>query len=119
MLYARTRNKEHIPLGWEEVEFLFNRLHRLAYVNDGAYQLEWERRMFNLKDHPEMRLLLIKWDRYMGAGAVSTKREEIAVAYHPSEMVPVLLMLIAVAEDKVKEMQAKGGSDVIQWNKHP
>ena len=106
-------------MGWEEVEYLFKRLHRLAYVNEGAYQLEWERRMFNLEDHPEVRLSLVKWARYMGAGEVS-KRELVATAYHPSEMVPVLLMLIAVAEDKMKELQAKGEiSDVIQWNKYP
>ena len=113
MLYARTRNKEHIPLGWEEVEYLFKRLHRLAYVNDGAYQLEWERRMFNLEDHPEVRLILIKWGRYMNMN-VPPQRELVATAYHPSEMVPVLLMLIAIAEDKVKEMQAKGDEDV-KW----
>lgn len=113
MLYARTRNKEHIPLGWEEVEYLFKRLHRLAYVNDGAYQLEWERRMFNLEDHPEMRLSLVRWGRYMSVDETS-KRELVATAFHPSEMVPVLLMLIAIAEDKVKEMQAKGDEDV-KW----
>ena len=115
MLYVRTRNKEHIPLGWEEVEFLFKRLHRLAYVSEGAYQLEWERRMFTLEDHPEMRLTLVKWNRYMGAGEVS-KREEVATAYHPSEMVPVLLMLVAIAEDKLKELQANGEiSNDIKW----
>ena len=111
MLYVRTRNKEHIPLGWEEVEYLFARLHRLAYVNDGAYQLEWERRMLFDQDLPIMRLTLVRWDRYKGVTG-GTLREEIATAYKPNEMVPVLLMLIAIAEDKVKELDAKGE---IEW----
>lgn len=112
MLYVRTRNKEHIPLGWEEVEYLFARLHRLAYVNEGAYQLEWERRMLFDQDLPIMRLTLVRWDRYKGVTG-GTLREEIATAYKPDEMVPVLLMLIAIAEDKVKELDAKGE---IKWD---
>lgn len=118
MLYARTTNKEHIPLGWEEVEYLFKRLHRLAYVNDGAYQMEWERRMFIDHEVPLIRLSLVRWGRYKSVDA-GTPRELIATATKPDEMVPVLLMLIAVAEDKEKEMRAKGDSDVVQWNKRP
>lgn len=114
MLYARTTNKEHIPLGWEEVEFLFKRLHRLAYDDSGVYQLEWERRMFSMPTYPEIRLVLIKWNRITPSGG-EHRREEVAIAYHPSEMVPVLIMLVAVAEDKAKEMQAKGDSDV-KWS---
>ena len=99
-------------MGWEEVEYLFTRLHRLAYVNDGAYQLEWERRMLFDQDLPIMRLTLVRWGRYRSVDETS-KREEVATAYKPDEMVPVLLMLIAIAEDKVKELNAKGE---IEWH---
>ena len=113
MLYARTTNKEHIPLGWEQVEYLFKRLHRLSYTDDGVYQMDWERRMFIDHEIPLIRLSLVRWDRNMVMGE-KPRRELIATATKPDEMVPVLLMLIAVAEDKVKEMQAKGDRDV-KW----
>lgn len=101
-------------MGWEEVEYLFKRLHRLSYANDGVYQIEWERRMLIDHEMPMIRLSLIRWERNMDIGS-GAKRELIATAYKPDEMVPVLLMLIAVAEDKVKELEAKGGSDV-KWS---
>ena len=113
MLYAKTTDKGHIPLGWEEVEYLFKRLHQLSYVDSSVYQLEWQRRMFSMPTYPEIRLVLIKWTRKT-ALVGEHRREEIATAYHPSEMVPVLIMLVAVAEDIRKEMEAKGLTDV-RW----
>jgi len=93
-------------LGWEEVEYLFKRLRYLAYAGDGSYQLEWERRMFLNRAYPELRLLLVKWGTYEGADK-PTKREVLSEAYKPSDMVPVLLMLIAVATDRVKELSSR------------
>jgi hypothetical protein len=113
MLYAQTNNAEHVPLGWEEVEHLFKRLHQLSYVEAGVYQLSWERRMFSMPTYPEVRLTLIRWTRKT-AVVSEHKREEVAIAYHPREMVPVLLMLIAVAEDKEKEIRAKG-DEYVKW----
>lgn len=113
MLYAQTKNAEHVPLGWEEVEYLFKRLHRLSYVDSSVYTLSWERRMFSMPTYPEVRLTLVKWNRITPTGG-ERRREDVAIAYHPSEMVPILLMLVAVAEDKEKEMRAKGDEDV-KW----
>ena len=100
MLYAPTTNKEHIPLGWEEAEYLFKKLQILCLGTNMRYQLVWERRMFLSSAYPEFRAQLVKWTSDIKGG----KREPITEAYSCAEVVPVLLMLIAVAEDERKAL---------------
>jgi len=98
MLYVPTTNKEHIPLGWEEAEYLFKKLQILGLGSSTRYQFVWERRMFLNSTYPEFRVQLIKWTSDIKGG----KRELVAEAYSCKEIVPVLLMLVVVAEDERK-----------------
>jgi len=110
MLYVPTTNKEHIPLGWEEAEYLFKKLQILSLGNSTRYQFVWERRMFLNSTYPEFRVQLIKWTSDIKGG----KRELVAEAYSCKEIVPVLLMLVVVAED---ERKASGLSqERITWD---
>jgi len=98
MLYAPTTNKEHIPLGWEEAEYLFKKLQVLCLGTNTHYQHVWERRMLFNSAYPEIRAQIIKWT----ADVKGNKRELVAEAYSCAEIVPVLIMLIAVADDERK-----------------
>lgn len=100
MLYVPTTNKEHIPLGWEEVEYLFKKLQMLSLGSSTRYQLVWERRMFLDRAYPEFRGQLVRWT----SDIKGSKREPVAEAYSCAELVPVLLMLIAVATDERKAL---------------
>ena len=98
MLYVPTTNKEHIPLGWEEAEHLFKKLQMFSLGTPVRYQYVWERRMLFDQDLPEIRAQIIKWT----ADVKGNKRELVAEAYSCAEIVPVLIMLIAVADDERK-----------------
>ena len=100
MLYAPTTNKEHIPLGWEEAEHLFKKLQILCLGTPVRYQFVWERRMLLSSAYPEFRVQLVKWTSDIKGG----KRELVAEAYSCKEIVPVLLMLVVVAEDERKAL---------------
>jgi len=109
MLYVPTTNKEHIPLGWEEAEYLFKKLQILGLGTSIRYQFVWERRMFFNSTYPEFRVQLIKWTSDIKGG----KREPLAEAYSCAEIVPVLIMLVAVAEDERKALGLPEGR--ITW----
>jgi len=102
MLYVPTTNKEHIPLGWEEAEHLFKKLQMLSLGTLIRYQFVWERRMLLSSAYPEFRAQLVKWTSDIKGGR--GKREPIAEAYSCAEIVPVLLMLVAVAMDERKAL---------------
>ena len=66
--------------------------------------------------YPEFRVQLIKWDSTnVGLGVGKPKRTVMTEAYSCAEIVPVLLMLVAVADD---ERKARGLSQerVMQWD---
>ncbi len=111
MLYAPTTNKEHIPLGWEEAEYLFKKLQVLCLGTSTHYQYVWERRMLFNSAYPEIRVQLVKWDNRDIKGS---KREPVAEAYSCAEIVPVLLMLIAVATDERKALGLP--QERMQWD---
>jgi len=110
MLYVPTTNKEHIPLGWEEAEHLFKKLQVLCLGTGMRYQYVWERRMLFNQDLPEVRAQIIKWT----ADVKGSKREPVAEAYSCAEIVPVLLMLIAVATDERKALGLPEGR--VTWD---
>jgi hypothetical protein len=111
MLYVPTTNKEHIPLGWEEAEYLFKKLRTLSLGTSTHYQYVWERRMLLSSAYPEFRVQLVKWTSDIKGG----KREVLAEAYSCAEIVPVLLMLIAVTTDERKRLDLPEGR-VMQWD---
>ena len=106
MLYVPTTNKEHIPLGWEEAEHLFKKLQILCLGTPVRYQFVWERRMLLSSAYPEFRVQLVKWT----SDIKGSKREPVAEAYSCAEIVPVLLMLIAVATDERKVLGLPEGT---------
>lgn len=116
MLYVATTNKEHIPLGWEEAEYLYKKLQVLCIGMGFNYQYVWERRMLSDSTYSEIRAKIIKWDSIgVGLGVGKPKRLVMAEAYSCAELVPVLLMLIAVTTD---ERNARGLPEarVMKWD---
>jgi len=115
MLYVPTTNKEHIPLGWEEAEHLFKKLQMLSLGTSVRYQYVWERRMLLSSAYPEFRVQLVKWDSAnVSISIPKPKREVLAEAYSCAEIVPVLLMLIAVATDERKALGLPEGR--VTWD---
>ncbi len=104
-MYAPTTNKEHIPLGWEQPEYLFKRLQIVTLGMNNRYQYLWERKLFALKDLPEIRATLVKWTPVENNLRMEAKREELLQTSDPDVMGAALLMLIAVTTD---ERIAKG-----------
>jgi hypothetical protein len=114
MLYVPTTNKEHIPLGWEEAEYLFKKLQILCLGTTTRYQFVWERRMFLNSTYPEFRVQLVKW--VTSPRAEKPKREVLAEAYSCAEIAPVLLMLVAVATDERKRLGLPDITGKVTWD---
>jgi hypothetical protein len=104
-MYAPTTNKEHIPLGWEQPEYLFKELQILTYGMNIRYQYLWERKLFALKDLPEIRATLVKWTVVENNLRMESKREDLVQTTDPKVMASALIMLVAVTKD---ERTAKG-----------
>lgn len=92
MLYAKTNDKGAIPLGWEEVEHLWNKFCVYGARMHG-YQLDWEQKMFALQEGAEIRACLRKWEtprKYDRSPTV----EDLLVTDDPKQMAAVLFMLV-------------------------
>ena len=113
-MYAPTTNKEHIPLGWEQPEYLFKRLQILTLGVNDRYQYLWERNLLSHLDVPQIRATLVKWAVVENNLRMEAKREELLQTTDPDAMGAALLMLIAVTMD---ERIAKGLSNgKVTWD---
>ena len=113
-MYAPTTNKEHIPLGWEQPEYLFKELQLLTHNMPTRYQYLWERNLLSHLDVPQIRATLVKWTPVDNNLRMEAKREELLQTTDPDAMGAALLMLIAVTKD---ERIAKGLSNgKVTWD---
>lgn len=91
MLYAPV-NANAWLLEWKELEYLEKKLRRL----NSSYQVITERRMFELRDVPEHRFVLVKWHNPKARG-----REVVLETHDIKQMVSALVMLISIEEEHV------------------
>ena len=99
-MYAPTTNKEHIPLGWEQPEYLFKRLQILTLGMPTRYQYLWERNLLSHLDVPQIRATLVKWTPVENNLRMEAERDVLLQTTDPDVMGAALLMLIAVATDE-------------------
>ena len=99
-MYAPTTNKEQIPLGWEQPEYLFKELQILTYGMPTRYQYLWERNLLSHLDVPHIRATLVKWSVVENNLRMESKREDLVQTSDPDVMGSALLMLIAVTKDE-------------------